>query len=266
MKLKVSISLIILILLFTINIEASEIYLGSFAPREDESYVFTVPFYEIEDSILAVYTENNFFSSDQKVINSAILNLLSQEGVVPLDTGHINIDKNRIIRNQQIAFQIKLRPDYEPGVYKNTVIFTGENFKKEMGISFDIRPWRQIENGSTYNAVIDNMENRNHNLYSSGQQKIIIKSNCDWRLKVILDGDIDNNISILLGTDSESRQITDHSNEFINISQKEMLIAEGSKTTTLKSGQVEIYYQLKIEDFRKINAGKKSYQLNFILE
>jgi len=255
-----------LILLFSINIEAAEIYLGSFAPEKEENYTFAVFLNEIEDSNFSIYYEDAFFSSENKIINSTILNLLSQEGAVPVSLEHINIDKNKVIRNQQITFQIKLRPDYEPGVYKNTVILEGDNFKKEIGISFDIRPWRQIENGSTYNAVIENMKTRTHNLYSSGQQKIIIKSNCDWKLKVMLDSDTENNISILLGTDSESRQITNHSNEFININEKEVLVVSGSKTTTLKSGQVEIYYQLKIEDFKKINAGKKHYQLNFVLE
>jgi len=46
----------------------------------------------------------------------------------------------------------------------------------------------------------------------------------------------------------------------------ETVIANGSNTAKLSSGQVEIFYQLRIEDFRKVNAGEKDYQLSFSLE
>jgi len=34
----------------------------------------------------------------------------------------------------------------------------------------------------------------------------------------------------------------------------------------LSAGQAAIFYQLRIEDFRKVNAGEKNYQLSFSLE
>jgi hypothetical protein len=124
----------------------------------------------------------------------------------------------------------------------------------------------EILDGSNYKAIIDQQTLNHKELISSGQQKLIIRSNTDWKLKVLISEDTTDNLAIRIGTDSESRKVVDYQQEFVNLSAAQSVIASGMRTTDLSSGRAEIYYQLKIDDFKKITAGEKSYQLNFMLE
>ncbi|MGM0500355.1 MAG: hypothetical protein ACQERL_09125 [Bacillota bacterium] len=266
MKLKAIIFLFIIVLFFQFQTQAAAVYLGSFTPQTDENFTFSVPLPDLEGDIISIYAEDDYFRSNNKKISSKNLKLINQEESISLTGRRINLEKDLISRNQNIFFQLELQSEYEPGLYKNIIHLNSGNFKSELEIVFEIKPWMEILDGSKYKPVIDRQDVNHKELFSSGQQKIIIRSNTDWKLKVLISQDSKDNLSIKIGSDSESSKVVDYQKEFINLSSKESEIASGIKTTELNSGQAEIYYQLKIDNFRKINAGEKNYLLNFILE
>lgn len=266
MKLKVIFIVLMIIFLSQLNVEAAGVYLGSFTPQNDDSFTFSVSLPDLEGDIISIYTVDNYFRSDNKKISSTNLKLINQEGILPLTSSQVNLEKNLVSKNQSLSFQFDLQSEYEPGLYKNILYLESDGFKSDLEIIFEIKPWMEILDGSNYKAVINQQNSNDKELFSSGQQKLVIRSNTDWKLKVLISEDSKDNLALKIGVDSESSKVVDYQKEFINLSAAQSVIASGIKTTNLSSGQAEIYYQLKIDDFRKINAGEKSYQLNFILE
>ncbi|PTX15427.1 hypothetical protein SAMN04488598_12532 [Halanaerobium congolense] len=266
MRLKIILIIFAIIFLFQGIVGAAGVYLGSFAPQNDDSFSFSVSLPELEGDIISIYTVDEYFRSDNKKINSANLKLITQEGIIPLTSSQVNLEKDLLSKNQTLSFQFDLQSKYEPGLYKNILYLESSNFKSDLEIIFEIRPWMEILDGSNYKAIIDQQTLNHKELISSGQQKLIIRSNTDWKLKVLISEDTTDNLAIRIGTDSESRKVVDYQQEFVNLSAAQSVIASGMRTTDLSSGRAEIYYQLKIDDFKKITAGEKSYQLNFMLE
>jgi len=266
MKLKVIFVVLIIILLSQVNAEAAGIYIGSFTPQKNESLNFSIPVQNLEGKIITIFTEDDYFRSDTKKIGSRNLKLSNRETGIPLSSRRVNIEKERLLYNQNLNLELNLKAEYEPGLYKNILYLKNDLKIIEIELIFEIRPWMEITNGTVQNAKIENIENRTMGLYSSGQQKIIIRSNTDWKLKVMTAEESQDNLSIRAAADSENRSFVDYKSEFINLNAVETVIANGSNTAKLSSGQVEIFYQLRIEDFRKVNAGEKDYQLSFSLE
>ena len=258
--------ILMIIFLSQLNVEAAGVYLGSFTPQNDDSFNFSVSLPDLEGEIISIYTIDDYFRSDNKKISSTNLKLINQEGILPLTSSQVSLEKELISKNQTLSFQFDLQSKYEPGLYKNVLYLESDNFKTDLEIIFEIKPWMEILDGSNYKAVINQQNSSHKELFSSGQQKLVIRSNTDWKLKVLISEDSTDNLAIRIGADSESRKVVDYQQEFVNLSAAKSVIASGIKTTDLSSGQAEIYYQLKIDDFRKINAGEKSYQLNFMLE
>ena len=266
MKLKVIFVVLIIIFLSQLNVEAAGVYLGSFTPQQSESFNFSIPVQNLEGEIITIFTADDYFRSDNKKIGSTNLKLINRERTFPLSINDLNIEKDRLLYNQNLNLELNLKAEYEPGLYKNSIYLKDEIKIIEIEIIFEIRPWMEILNGTMQNARIENVENRTMELFSSGQQKILIRSNTDWKLKVMINEDNLDNLSLRVAADSESKNLVDYKKDFINLNSVETVIANGSNTAKLSSGQAAIFYQLKIEDFRKVNAGEKNYQLSFSLE
>jgi len=266
MKFKVIIIILSMIFLSHFNVEAAGIYLGSYAPDEDQSINISVPIQNIKAEIIKVYAQNNYFISASKKINSANLKIIGRNNLFPLSSRSFEAEKNNLFFNRAINFQFDLKNEYEPGLYENILYIDNGNKIDEYKLVFEIQPWKKMVKADQSNAVINNLNNRTHELYSSGQQKLIIISNTDWKLKVVLNNDYQDGISIKVAADSESRKAANFDRDFKSLNSKDVFIASGSSTTFLDSGQVEIFYQFKIDDFKKIQAGEKNYQFNFILE
>lgn len=266
MKRKVIFIILIIIFLSQVNVEAAGVYIGSFTPKQDENFRFFIPIRDIDSEVITLSTQDNYFRSENKKIGSINLKLINRNRELPLSTKKVSIEKNDLLHPQSLNFSLDLKAEYEPGLYKNLLFIEDGNQYLEMEIIFEIRPWMEILNGAMKNAKIENIENRTMGLFSSGQQKILIRSNTDWKLKVMTAEESQDNLSIRVAADSESRSFVDYQSEFINLNSVETVIANGSNTAKLSSGQVEVFYQLKIEDFRKVKAGEKNYQINFSLE
>jgi len=266
MKLKIIIMLTIIVFLSQFQASAAGVYLGSFTPKQSESFNFSIPVQNLEGEIISIYTTDDYFRSDNQKIGSSNLKLISRENSLPLSSRDLNIEKDRLLYNQNLNLELNLKAEYEPGLYKNNLYLRDDIKIIEIEIIFEIRPWMEILNGTAQNAKIENVENRTMGLFSSGQQKILIRSNTDWKLKVMIAVENQDNLSIRVAADSESRSFVDYKSEFVNLNAVETVIANGSNTAKLSSGQVEIFYQLRIEDFRKVIAGEKDYQISFSLE
>jgi hypothetical protein len=266
MKLKVIFIILIIIFLSQLNVEAAGVYLGSFTPDEDQSINISVPIQNIKAEIIKVYVQNNYFTSASKKINSENLKIIGRNNLFPLSNRSFEVEKNNLFFNRAINFQFDLKNEYEPGLYENILYIDNGNKIDEYEIVFEIQPWKKMVKADQSTAVINNLNNRTHELYSSGQQKLIIISNTDWKLKIVLSNDYKDGISIKVAADSESRKAANFDRDFKSLNSKEIVIASGSSTTFLDSEQVEIFYQFKIDDFKKIQAGEKNYQFNFILE
>lgn len=266
MKFKVFIFILSIILLFQFNAAAAGLYIGSYAPDEDQSLNISVPIQNVEADIIRVYAQNNYFISSTKKINSANLKIIGRNNLFPLSSNSFKIEKKSLLSNRFINFQFDLKKEYEPGLYENILYLDSKNRIDEYKIFFEIKPWKKMIKADQSTAVINNLNNRTQELYSSGQQKLIIISNTDWKLKVLLNNDYQDGISIKVDADSESRKAANFDNGFKNINNKEIVIAGGSSTVSLNYNQVELFYQFKIDDFKKIQAGEKNYQFNFILE
>jgi len=266
MKSKVIFVVLIIIFLSQINAAAAGVYIGSFSSQKNQSLNFSIPVQNLEGEIITIFTEDDYFRSDAKKIGSRNLKLLNRETGIPLSSRKVNVEKERLLYNQNLNLELNLKAEYEPGLYKNILYLQDDIKIIEIEIIFEIRPWMEILNGTAQNAKIENIEKRTMGLFSSGQQKILIRSNTDWKLKVMIAEENKDNLSIRVAADSESRSFVDYKSEFINLNSVETVIANGSNTAKLSSGQAEIFYQLRIEDFRKVNAGEKDYQISFSLE
>lgn len=267
MKQKVIFIILIIIFLSQVNIRAEELYLGSFTPRQDNTVEFFVPFQNTDFESLSLFTKDDYFRYENKKIKSLNLKLLTRDGAIPLNTRKINLDRNSLSSGQSFNFKLDLKTNYEPGFYKNILYLETENkIIEELEISFEIKAWMDLLNGSTQNAKIENLNRKSLELLSSGQQKLLIRSNTKWSLKVLLDAENKENLSIKLISDSNNRSYVSYKEDFIRLNLKENIIANGSNTANLASNQLELFYQLKIDDFRKIKAGEKNYQITFVLE
>jgi hypothetical protein len=252
--------------MFQINATAAGIYLGSFTPKNNEEFNFMIPLHNVKGEVITIYTANDYFRSESKKIGAVNLKLLNRERAFPLSKNKLNLETNRLLYNQSLNFQLNLRAEYEPGLYKNIIYLVDDLKVEELEIVFEIRPWREILNGTVQNAKINNLDDRTMDLLSSGQQKILIRSNTDWKLKVLISETAKDNLSIKIAADSESRKVVNYKLDFTKLNETEAVIASGTNTAKMTSGQAAIYYQLRIEDFRKVNAGEKDYQINFALE
>lgn len=266
MKRKVIFIILIIIFLSQVNVEAAGVYIGSFTPKQDENFRFFIPIREIDSEVITLSTQDNYFRSENKKIGSVNLKLINRNRELPLSTKKVSIEKNDLLHPQSLNFSLDLKAEYEPGLYKNLLFIEDGNKYLEMEIIFEIRPWRELSNGTVQNAKIENLDRRTMELLSSGQQKLVIRSNTDWKLKVLIDEKNLDNLSIRTAADSQSRSVLNYKNDFVRLDTVETIIADGSNTAALSADQAEIFYQLKIEDFRKIQAGDKNYQLKFILE
>ncbi len=266
MKLKVILIILIIIFLSQLNVEAAGVYLGSFTPQKSESFNFSIPVQNLEGEIITIFTADDYFRSDNKKIGSTNLKLINRETSFSLSSRDLNIEKDRLLYNQNLNLELDLKAEYEPGLYENSLYLKDQNKIIEIEIIFEIRPWMEILNGTAQNAKIENIEKRTMGLFSSGQQKILIRSNTDWKLKVMITEENKDNLSIRVAADSESRSFVDYKSEFVNLNSVETVIANGSNTANLNLGQAAIFYQLRIEDFRKVIAGDKDYQISFSLE
>jgi hypothetical protein len=266
MKLKIIFVVLMIIFLSQINVEAAGVYLGSFTPQTNNSFKFSIPVQNLEGEIITIFTSDDYFRSESKKISSTNLKLINRESSFSLSSRDLNIEKDRLLYNQNLNLELDLKAEYEPGLYKNNLYLRDDIKIIEIEIIFEIRPWMEILNGTAQNAKIENVENRTMGLFSSGQQKILIRSNTDWKLKVMITEENTDNLSIRVAADSESRSFVNYKSEFVNLNSVETVIANGSNTANLSSGQAEIFYQLRIEDFRKVIAGEKDYQMNFSLE
>jgi len=266
MKRKIFFIILFIIFLSQINVEAAGVYLGSFTPQTNENFSFSIPVQNLEGEIISISTSDDYFRSETNKIASSNLKLVNRENSIPLSSRELKIEKNSLLYNFSLNFQLNLKAEYEPGLYSNIVYLKDKNKILEIEVVFEIRPWMEILNGTVQSAKIENTDHRTMELFSSGQQKILIRSNTNWKLKVMITEESKDNLSIRVAADSESRSFVDYKSEFINLNEVETVIANGSNTAKLSSGQVEIFYQLRIEDFRKVNAGEKNYQINFKLE
>jgi len=266
MKRKIFFIILFIIFLSQINVEAAGVYLGSFTPQTNENFSFSIPVQNLEGEIISISTSDDYFRSETNKIASSNLKLVNRENSIPLSSRELKIEKNSLLYNFSLNFQLNLKAEYEPGLYSNIVYLKDKNKILEIEVVFEIRPWMEILNGTVQSAKIENTDHRTMELFSSGQQKILIRSNTNWKLKVMITEESKDNLSIRVAADSESRSFVDYKSEFINLNEVETVIANGSNTAKLSSGQVEIFYQLRIDDFRKVNAGEKNYQINFKLE
>lgn len=266
MKLKTILIVLMIIFLSQLNVGAAGFYLGAFTPQRNESFKFSIPVQSLEGEIITIYTADDYFRSDSKLIGSTNLKLINRETSFSLSSRDLNIEKDRLLYNQNLNLELDLKAEYEPGLYKN-ILYLQDNIKIiEIEIIFEIRPWMEILNGTIQNAKIENIENRTMGIFSSGQQKILIRSNTDWKLKVRIAEENKDDLAIRVAADSESAKIVDYKKEFSSLNSVETIIASGRNTSKLSDGQAVIFYQLRIEDFRKVIAGQKDYQISFSVE
>ncbi|RCW52336.1 hypothetical protein [Halanaerobium sp. ST460_2HS_T2] len=266
MKRKIFFIILIIIFLSQINVEAAGVYLGSFTPQTNENFSFSIPVQNLEGEIITISTSDDYFRAETNKIAASNLKLVNRDNSIPLSSRELKIEKNSLLYNFSLNFQLNLKAEYKPGLYSNIIFLKDKNKILELEVVFEIRPWMEILNGAVQSAKIENVDNRTMELLSSGQQKILIRSNTNWKLKVMITEASKDNLSIRVAADSESRSFVDYKSDFIKLNEVETVIANGSNTAKLSSGQVEIFYQLRIEDFRKVNAGEKNYQINFKLE
>lgn len=266
MKFKIVLIISSIIFLFPINTGAAGIYLGSYAPDENQSINVSIPVRNIEAEEIKVYLQNNYFVSKSKKINSENLKIIAQNKLFPLSNKILKLEKNNLILRGIINFKFDLKSRYEPGVYENILYLNSKQGVDKYTIVFEIRPWKKIVKGDQSSAIINNLNDRTHELYSSGQQKLIINSNTNWKLKVVLNDGCQDGISIKIDADCESMKSANFNENFKLIESQEVVVASGCSTEFLDTKRVEIFYQFRIDDFKKVKAGTKEYQFKFTLE
>ena len=119
MKLKVIFIILMIIFLSQLNVEAAGVYLGSFTPQQSESFSFSLPVQNLEGEIITISAADDYFRSDNKKIGSTNLKLINRETSFSLSSNDLNIEKDRLLYNQNLNLELNLKAEYEPGLYKN---------------------------------------------------------------------------------------------------------------------------------------------------
>src|SRR6056297_3542773 len=144
MKLKVIFIILMIIFLSQLNVEAAGVYLGSFTPQNDDSFNFSIPVQKLDGEIISIYTNDDYFRSNSKKIGSTNLKLINRENSIPLSSRVLNIEKDRLLYNQNLNLELNLKAEYEPGLYKNILYLQDDIKIIEIEIIFEIKPWMQI--------------------------------------------------------------------------------------------------------------------------
>lgn len=255
---------------------------ASFNESHEKSISALIPLYDEKTEQIALFLKDDFITEDESnQLSGARLKVVSSQKELFLnkEQQQLNIKTEKIIFEGRpvvlLEFNIRVEPDDLPGNYYSTLIISqpgpeGAELSTEVIVQFKVKPWLHLELESDIHKILTS-DFRGNYLHSTVPGQIVISGNTPWKLWVRGDNtdgsDIIRNTEIILNIHSEDeRLVINKEKENLILGKREIMLAESAFAIVDPDKRCELTFDMQINDFIYLTAGKISFPVHFRLE
>jgi len=252
---------------------------ASLNESHERSISVLIPLYEEQTEQIVLYLKNDFISEDKIKLPATRLRVISSQNNLLLskEPRQLNIKSDKIEAEDQPAVLLELsllvEPSDLPGKYHSTLLILqpdpeGEKRTTEIDVHFQVQPWLFMEIESDIHKILA-ADIGNYQLHSTVPGRIFIAGNTPWQLWVkgsnVNENYLSGNSKTILNIYSADERLLIHE-ENVVLRKKEIMLAESGKTIIKPQEKCELNFEMEIENFISLPAGRISFPVLFRLE